>query len=305
MPRVSVIIPTYNRPTLLPRALASVLNQTCPDFEIVIVNDGGYCPEGIHVSAGKTKIRFVSKNRGGPGSARNHGLAASDSEFVAYLDDDDEWFPFHLERLLSILNQDSNLKIVYGSADVVDAGSHVRTWGNSQFNKFILDGFHTIYPLTTCVHRRDILSKIDGFDENPLLIGPEDCEFMIRASDHDVPFAVMEVTARMHRDQSMTKPIRNEWVDALAYVIKKNEYGIKRENWLMFYRAYIAALEENRFDYIDLWAEQVDIQLPNSLKRVGAHINGDFFLSPGKLKTFCRSVLDGSRGDNHDHSRFH
>jgi hypothetical protein len=115
----------------------------------------------------------------------------------------------------------------------------------------------------------------------------------------------MEVTARMHRDQSMTKPIRNEWVDALAYVIKKNEYGIKRENWLMFYRAYIAALEENRFDYIDLWAEQVDIQLPNSLKRVGAHINGDFFLSPGKLKTFCRSVLDGSRGDNHDHSRFH
>ncbi len=305
MPRVSVIIPTYNRPSLLPRALASVLNQTYQDYDIIIVNDGGCVPEVFQSAADVKKIKFFSKARGGPGSARNHGIHASDSEFIAYLDDDDEWFPFHLEYLIRILLYDLKLKTVYGCADVLDAGLHVRRWGDSRFNKFILDGFYTVFPLTTCVQRREIFLKASAFDENPLLIGPEDCEFMIRASDHDLPFAAMEVTARMHRDQSMTKPIRKEWVDALAYVIEKNEYGVLRQNWLMFYRAYIAALQENRSDYADLWAEQVDSYLPNSLKRIGAHIIGDSFISPDSIKAFCRRTLYSDGGNDHAHSGFH
>jgi glycosyltransferase involved in cell wall biosynthesis len=291
VPRVSIIVPTYNRPALLPRALASVANQTFRDFEVIVINDGGNCPYVDKSLSGFGKTKFFSKNWGGPGSARNRGLDLSDSEFVAYLDDDDEWFPIHLERLISTLNQNPKSKIVYGSADLVDAGLPVRRWGHSKFNKFVLDGFYTIFPLTTCIHRREILLKTHNFDENPLLIGPEDCEFMIRASDHDFPLAAMEVTARMHRDQSMTKPTRCKWVDALAYVIEKNGYGARRRNWLMFYRAYIAAIEENRSDFIDAWAEQLDIQLPNTLKRVGDNIIGDISLFPHDIKTFCRNTL--------------
>lgn len=293
MPRVTIILPTYNRPDLMPRALASVATQTFGDFEVVIVNDGGQWVEGRLHSICRRSVRVLHRENGGPAAARNTALAVSDSEYVAYLDDDDEWESNHLESLIALLTDNPESAVGFSIANVVDNGRHIRLWGDCRFDKFILDGFYTVFPLSVCLHRRDILLRSGQFDEHPLLVGPEDCEFMIRVSDFTTPVASRKVTARMHRDHSMTREPRKEWVDALAYVINKNGYGITRENWLMFYRAMVAAVHEGRDDLAMRWAEQLDRELPPNLRRSEHTITGEMELHPNGIKSYCRHVLEG------------
>jgi len=105
VPLVSVIMPTYNRASLLNNALKSALNQTYPNLEIVVVDDA---------STDKTKelveglnspiIKYIqhSKNRGGS-AARNTGINNAIGEYVAFLDDDDEWEPNKTKEQVKVL----------------------------------------------------------------------------------------------------------------------------------------------------------------------------------------------------------
>ena len=102
-PIVSVIIPTYNRAALLPRAIRSVLNQSFQDFELIIVNDGSTDnTEEVVKSFEDNKIRYIrhEKNRGGS-AARNTGIKAAQGQYIGLLDDDDEWLPEKLEKQIN------------------------------------------------------------------------------------------------------------------------------------------------------------------------------------------------------------
>ncbi len=100
MPKVSVVIPTYNRPDLVKKAIGSILLQTYHDFEIIIVDDGMQkraqsSVEEIHDS----RIVYIQNEKSfGGGGARNVGIKAAKGEYVAFLDDDDEWLPEKLEK---------------------------------------------------------------------------------------------------------------------------------------------------------------------------------------------------------------
>jgi hypothetical protein len=183
--------------------------------------------------------------------------------------------------------------MAYGVADVVDASEHLRRWGDCPFNKFIADGFYTIFPPSTCMHRRELIDRCGAFDESPLLIGPEDCEFIVRVSDISLPVPSRRRTVVMHRDDSMTRLPRRQWADALDYVIKKNGYGRGRDNWLMFYRAYVAAVAEGRLDKEQEWGWKLDKFLPHGTERAGVSLSGAVTLDPDGIKAFCRLVLGG------------
>lgn len=100
---VSIIIPTYNRKHLLPRAINSVLRQTYQDFEIIIIDDGSTdgTEEMIKNEFDNSKIRYFKfdVNRG-VSEARNKGLDEAGGEFIALLDSDDEWFEHTLEKVV-------------------------------------------------------------------------------------------------------------------------------------------------------------------------------------------------------------
>jgi glycosyltransferase involved in cell wall biosynthesis len=107
MPRVSIILPTYRRPGFLHSAISSVLNQTFEDFELIVVDDASGDNTGEIVgSFGDRRIRYVclESNRGEAG-ARNAGLMKLDprAEFVAFLDDDDEWLPDKLRKQVEFM----------------------------------------------------------------------------------------------------------------------------------------------------------------------------------------------------------
>lgn len=106
MALVSVIIPTHNRPALLPRAVRSVLAQTFQDFEIIIVDDGTESVTPVLKKFDDTRIRYIkNEGRHGGGAARNRGIKEARGEFVAFLDDDDEWLPEKLERQIQVLKE--------------------------------------------------------------------------------------------------------------------------------------------------------------------------------------------------------
>src|SRR5262245_57747116 len=92
MPSVSVIIPTYNRRDFIREALASVLAQTCQDFELIVVDDGSTdgTEEIVREFPG---ARYVFQENQGVSAARNVGAALSQGELIAFLDSDDFWQP--------------------------------------------------------------------------------------------------------------------------------------------------------------------------------------------------------------------
>ncbi len=111
---VSVVIPSYNRANVLPRALNSVLSQTYQDFEIVIIDD---CSKDntqeVLEKFNDPRIRYIRHeiNQGG-NAARNTGIKAANGEVIAFLDSDDEWLPTKLEKQMLCFN-DPLVGLVY------------------------------------------------------------------------------------------------------------------------------------------------------------------------------------------------
>jgi glycosyltransferase involved in cell wall biosynthesis len=115
-PKVSIVIPTYNRAHTLERSIRSVISQSFTDFELIIVDDGS--PDGTReVICGfeDSRIRYIPNGfNGGPGSARNRGIASARGQYVAFQDSDDEWCPGKLQKQVDVMESaDTRIGIVY------------------------------------------------------------------------------------------------------------------------------------------------------------------------------------------------
>ncbi len=107
MPKVSVILPTYNRAKYISRAIDSVLAQTYKDWELIIIDDGSTdnTKEVVEPYLKDKRIKYVWKENGGVSSARNKGLDMATGEFVAFLDSDDFYMPEKLEKSLEVFDR--------------------------------------------------------------------------------------------------------------------------------------------------------------------------------------------------------
>ena len=106
MPRVSVIVPLYNKMQYVARALDSIYAQDYRDFELIVVDDGS--TDGSPEVARRYEqrgMKLVTQPNSGPGAARNRGVRMASGEIVAFLDADDAWYPFYLSESLRILDE--------------------------------------------------------------------------------------------------------------------------------------------------------------------------------------------------------
>jgi glycosyltransferase involved in cell wall biosynthesis len=187
-PRVSVILPTFNRPERLAKAIDSVLSQTMQDFEIIVVNDGGAEAEGVVLkrnASGKiTYIRHASNK--GLAAARNTGIRLARGEFIIYLDDDDLFYPDHLQTLVHCLDN-NDCGVAYTDAnrahEVQRDGQTVVTQRDRPFSvdfnhDNILVG--NFIPVLCVMHRKSCLEEVGLFDET--LTTHEDWDLWIRLS---------------------------------------------------------------------------------------------------------------------------
>ena len=126
MPKVSVIIPTYNRSNFLRAAVQSVLNQTFTDFDIVIVDDASEDDtQAVVASFSDDRIKCIRHplNRQ-IAATRNTGMVNSGGEYIAFLDDDDQWLPEKLAKQVAILDGSaSSVGAVYTAFDQVDVAT--------------------------------------------------------------------------------------------------------------------------------------------------------------------------------------
>lgn len=106
MPKVSVIIPTYNRGYIVREAIDSVLAQTFEDFEAIVVDDGSTDDTAEKIAAIRDpRIRYIHGINAGAAVARNRGLAEARGEIISFLDSDDQWTPDKLEANVSFLER--------------------------------------------------------------------------------------------------------------------------------------------------------------------------------------------------------
>ncbi len=184
-PKVSVIVPTYNRPDRLKEALQSILRQTCQDFEIVVVNDGGFDVAATVAALNDGRITYIQHDRNrGLAASRNTGLTAASGTYIAYLDDDDRYLPNHLETLVTVLEQ-GEYKVAYSDAwrvhEQLSDDRHVEI-GRDVAYSYDFNPAHLLifnyFPVLCVMHRRDCLEKVGRFDES--LYAHEDWDLWIR-----------------------------------------------------------------------------------------------------------------------------
>jgi len=121
MPKVSVIIPAYNAMVHLPETIATVLEQTYTDFEVVVVNDGSTDKiEEWIVQISDPRIKLVSQANLGLAGARNTGISESQGEYLAFLDADDLWESTKLAKQVQILDNHPEVGLVYTWVAYID-----------------------------------------------------------------------------------------------------------------------------------------------------------------------------------------
>lgn len=115
MPSVSVIIPAYNCAAYIGETVHSVIAQTVPAHEIIVVNDGSPDTPALHAALRPYlgAIRLVERPNGGPAAARNTGIDAATGDVLAFLDGDDIWEPRCLERLGAVLDAEPDVTLVF------------------------------------------------------------------------------------------------------------------------------------------------------------------------------------------------
>ena len=190
MPKVSVIIPTYNRAELLRSAISSVIGQTFKDWEMIIVNDHSTDhTRNVVEGFADNRIKYLqNKGKNGPSIARNLGIYAASGEYIAFLDDDDEWLPTKLDKQIGILaNCTGKVCGIYSKPQLIDritgkilredSGAHTLK-GNLLSQLIIKNPIHTC----TMVIRKKCLDQIGFFDETMRYM--EDRDLWIRLGMH-------------------------------------------------------------------------------------------------------------------------
>jgi glycosyltransferase involved in cell wall biosynthesis len=221
--RIATIIPLYNGARFIARALESVLDQSLPPTEIIVVDDGSTDDGPVIVQrfVKNYPIRLLRKPNGGQSAARNFGVAHSSATHIALLDQDDAWYPNHLEELVRPFRESrmQALGWVYSDLDEVDSDgnmvvrSMLRMMPSAHpkrdvFTCLTMDMF--VLPSASLISRT-AFETVGGFDEN--LMGYEDDDLFLRLfrAGYDNIYLDVPLTQwRIHTGSSSYSPRMSE-----------------------------------------------------------------------------------------------
>ncbi|MBN9307630.1 MULTISPECIES: glycosyltransferase family A protein [unclassified Devosia] len=166
-PVVSVVMPTHNRASFVGEAIRSVIEQRFTDWELVVVDDGSVDDTRTAVAPylADPRIRYVWQENAGAGAARNVGVAATRAPLLAYLDDDNLWYPDFLLRATDLFAVSPEVDFAY-AALVSDLFEHGRRIMWEPFNRQALTVANFI-DTNVIVHRRELFEKYGYWREDP------------------------------------------------------------------------------------------------------------------------------------------
>jgi glycosyltransferase involved in cell wall biosynthesis len=240
-PRVTVVIPAYNAVRTVERALASVWLQDYPEIEIIVIDDGSTddtaaCVRGIANS--NLRLIRLDVNRG-ECAAMNVGIREASTDYIAFLDADDEWLENKLFKQLPVIESHPEMSFISCGGEALDpSGNIVATFGlqppaysPSEFWRGLLLKSHIAKP--SVVARRAKLLEAGGFDEALTISGDQDMWIKLALSG-EVGF-VPEVLIRVHttfdslmdryggREDEFSLPMIHEHLSRIGCRLSKRE----------------------------------------------------------------------------------
>jgi glycosyltransferase involved in cell wall biosynthesis len=184
LPLISVIVPAYNAESTLADTLRSVRNQTYPNIEILVVDDGS-TDETAQITSDfasrDSRINLLSKPNGGVASARNFGISHSRGDYIAPIDADDLWHPTKLAKQIEVaLRAEEPLGFVYAFFRRIDAHGNVvssgptRTFRGGVLHQHVYTNF--VGNGSSLLLRKSAVLEAGGYDERLRQRGVEGCE---------------------------------------------------------------------------------------------------------------------------------
>ncbi len=235
-PLVSIIIPTHNRPLLLVEALKSIQSQTLQNFEAIIINDAGMSAQDVVDSFKDPRFVYIEHetNKGLP-AARNSGIRIAKGKYIAYLDDDDTFYPQHLEIIIYAL-QNSHFKVACSDTDFL-----CKRVENGQIQTLYKIPHHTpVYDPDSMVvenqlfylsiaHEKACFEEVGYFDES--LNWAEDWEMWIRLSRKfpflQIPIVTTGYSYEIEGESKMTHAWIGKFLNALLILHKRYKDEIR------------------------------------------------------------------------------
>jgi glycosyltransferase involved in cell wall biosynthesis len=185
MAKVSVVMPVYNGQRFLTDSLESVFAQRYGDYEVICVDDGSTDGSAELLKSYGDRVMTIRQPNAGQGAARNAGARRASGQYVAFLDQDDQWYPQKLEREVAALQANPDAVVAYSNSDRMDDEGRLLQVGAtvaerasalvSPLGRLIGEGL--VLPSSMLV-RRDVFERIGGFD--PQLTGFEDFDICAR-----------------------------------------------------------------------------------------------------------------------------
>ncbi|MGE5458632.1 MAG: glycosyltransferase, partial [Methanococcaceae archaeon] len=226
---VSIIVPTFNRPEFLRESIGSILSQTYKNLEIVVVNDAGSDVQDLINEFKDKRIRYIKHEQNkGLAASRNTGIINANGKYIAYLDDDDVYYPDHIEALVECLKK-NNIRVAYTDA--------YRAHQQKKDDKYIITHKDIPYsfdfdyekilwgnfiPVLCIMHEKACLEEVGMFDEK--LLSHEDWDLWIRMSRKYEFKHIKKCTCefRWRTDGStMTSSKETEYLETTLYIYNK------------------------------------------------------------------------------------
>lgn len=236
---VSAIITTKNRLNLLKRAVESVLEQTYQDFELIIVDDNSkdntrdYCEE---LMTSHKKIKYIcipEIGSNGANHARNIGIKKASGQYIAFLDDDDEWYPEKLEKIMLKFSREPNLGMIFSATERITSyrNNKITVKRIEKPSKEHLENIkHTILTrnfiegTSNPVIKKDVLIRVGYFDEK--LTDRQEYELWIRiAQCYEIGY-IDEVLTKYYFELNSRKQITSgiiSFEDSSQYLYLKHK----------------------------------------------------------------------------------
>jgi glycosyltransferase involved in cell wall biosynthesis len=213
-PKISIIMPTWNRLTTLPHAINSVLAQVYINLELIIIDDGstdgtaGFMDLFLNQYDQHSSIQIIYKRfeKIGVSAARNAGINLASGELIAYLDSDNQWHPTFTQRIITHYQQ-SQFESAYTAVNLI------HTNGEGDFTLFrpfcrteML--YQNYIDLNCFVHRKTLIDKFGAFSTK--LTRLVDWDLILRMTKHSSPLPINERLVDYHVNSSLIRVTTNE-----------------------------------------------------------------------------------------------
>lgn len=179
-PRVSVVIPTFNRGALVVNAVRSALSQDYEALEVIVVDDGSTDDTASRIQPFDARVRYVRQENRGVSAARNRGFREARGELIAFLDSDDEMLPGRLSRQVALMDEHEHAVLCFGDMESIQTGWRFFRDG-ARFSwlcdhdsdvvvldeplRLLLDRRNFV-PCVTVLARREDIVAVGGHDES-------------------------------------------------------------------------------------------------------------------------------------------